>query len=103
MAGGHYVESTVQYWLTSVEILDLETLTWFYGRELPLTIQGASTVQIDDTFLLVGGASHFDPLDTIYKLNPETFEWVEQQEKLEVARSKRPALTLVDQDFLDCN
>ena len=51
VAGGHY-----QGFPTNrVQMYDVQAEAWSYGPYLPLNLESARTVQLDDTFLVVGG------------------------------------------------
>ncbi len=81
MAGGHLSEND-QYWSSS-EIYNTETQEWREGPTLPHTIYASSSVQYDNTFLLVGGRNYsYQYLDTIYQYNQTSETWILRPERL---------------------
>ncbi len=63
------------YFSSTTEILDLATLTWRPGPDLPKPVYHAASFQYGDTFGLAGGSTHNYHLgayyDTVYLYNPE--------------------------------
>ena len=68
------------------------------GNALPKPILYAATVEINDTFLLIGGlGEEEEAYDTIYKY--DNGDWLEIPQKLRVARFYSTAI-LVQKDSL---
>ena len=81
------------------QIFNSTTLRWRQGPDLPFSIQSSATVQLEDTFLLVGAAGF---RTEILQFNPATETFIVRPEKLERGRD-RAAAVLVPEEFLDCN
>ena len=88
-AGGYDEQST--------EILQLEDHTWCYGAELPYFIQRGASVQLQDTFLIVGGRNDISELDTIWIFNTETEHWTLLEERMSTARRNIAAFLVPDE------
>ena len=86
------------YELTT-EFLDMNgENTWHLGAELPYVIVLGTSVQFENTFLIVGGVSGADALDTIWMFNITTENWTLLNQKLSTARVS-PAAFLVPDEF----
>lgn len=85
--------------LASSEILNLETMEWRTGPDLPGSLAAAASVPYGDTFLVVGGY-HINELDQIYQFDPENEAWIERTEKLETARFYQVAVPLPELPFI---
>ncbi len=81
MAGGYIIG---QY-LDDTEIYNTVTQEWRQGPTLPQPICCMSSIQYEDTFLLVGG-ENFDlsigNFDTIYQYNQTSETWILREERL---------------------
>ncbi len=60
------------------EIYNTATQEWRQGPNLPETVAYMSSMQYEDTFLLVGGAF----LDTIYQYDQTSETWILREERL---------------------
>ena len=83
-------------------ILDMDTFEWRKGPELPDYIYNSLTVEIGDTFLLIGG---YWPNFGIYPRNilefdPDKERWLERPEK--TWQDYYRFALLVDRDFIKC-
>ena len=85
------------------EIFDLDTNEWRLGPELPVTkdLCCASSVQFEDSFLIVGGRDNYSDKNTILKLNPVSYEWETLPQNLESARTYAAAI-LVPSYYVSC-
>ena len=66
-AGGNNEQST--------EFLPVDGEAWHFGPDLPYRIELGASVQLQSTFLIVGG-SNGSNLDTILKFDVEAEEWI---------------------------
>ena len=101
VAGGFETKKT--------EILELPAGTWTEGPDLPFDIRSAASVQLEKTFLIVGGLSieqDGQPLDTILRLNvgdDGTLSW-EQLENVRLSQPKSNfAAFAVPDNFVECS
>ena len=67
-------------------VCDLEMCTWSVGPDLPYEIIKASCVQMEKTFIMVGGQSNGQSLDKILKFDTEISEWKLMNQQLGTAR-----------------
>ena len=90
--------------ISSVEILDLSSLSWRPGPPLPRAIRGAASVQFGDSFLVVGGQDGDGAsLSSVYEYNPVDEEWALRAEELSLGRRGVPAVTAVNGHFMECH
>ena len=82
-------------------ILDLDTLEWKTGLDLPNAAIHAASVPYKNTFLVVGG-NDGGFLDTIYEFHPETEVWITRSETLMTARHAHTAF-LVPDSAVNCS
>ena len=83
----------------STEFLNLEETEWHFGPQLPNVIKGGASVQLENTFLIVGGNDDGrDALDTIWTFDTDAETWVLLNEHLATAR-RYTAAFLVPDDF----
>ncbi len=68
--------------LDDSEIYNTATQEWRQGPTLPQTIRYMSSVQYEDTFLLVGGRNVDQYLDTIYQYDQTSETWILREERL---------------------
>ena len=98
IAGGEGTNAT--------DILNLETLEWRVGPELPFEdLIGFQTVQYENTFIIVGGIVHGksgDSVDTLIMFDIESDDWVILDQRMEKTRG-RCAAVLVPYDHIECN
>lgn len=75
------------------EAFSLETLTWRYERDFPVSVSKPATVQTGDTFLVVGGVDMetSESLDTIYRFEPDSRQWTLLPQRISVPRSQPTA------------
>ena len=92
--------------LSSVEILDAGSNAWRNGPELPVGIDLAQLVEVQEGgVVLVGGSSTWDEfLDTLFQLphGGEDAEWIEMEQKLKIGRNQHVAF-LVPDSITDCS
>ena len=95
VAGGNIPETT-----DSVEILNLETLRWRYGKSLPQPMEGAASINYGDSFLVVSGYRSAEGirfyLNTIYEYDPRDDSWIEWGVKLRPGRAYHAAIPIPD-------
>ena len=89
-AGGAYEQST--------EFLIVDDDMWHFGPDLPFEIYGGASVQLQNSFLIVGGynANIGNYLDTIWTFDIETEEWTELNQHLTTARRYTAAFLVPD-------
>ena len=80
------------------EFLIVDGDKWHYGPKLPYFIYEGASVQLENTFLIVGGSNSTGYLDTIWTFDIETENWIKLNQKLTIAR-KSTAAFLVPDDF----
>ena len=87
----------------STSILDLETLTYYPGPNLPYDIYTGSSVAFGNTFLIVGGYSRYesDYLDTIFEFDPSNEVWIERVEKIQRGDAAMTAF-MVPENYIEC-
>ena len=83
-------------------MLDLETLVWSSGPELPYKVFAATSVPLGDRFLLVGGETYGFFLNTIYEFDPLEMDWILRTEELQEARYA-PFAAIASANYLGCN
>ena len=83
--------------ITSCEILDLETMTWSTGPSLLIGIENGASVQLEDTFIIVGGVIEANT-DMLWKFDPHNMDWVRMDQRMVTARSDLAAF-LVPYDY----
>ena len=95
VAGGQYSNTS--------EIFDLNTSQWRPGPDLPVKMElfGASCVQFQQTFLVVGGHDSGENLGSIIKFDPVNYVWITMPQKLTKAREYFAAF-LVPNDYVSC-
>ena len=98
VAGG----SNYEGYPVSSEIFDLSSQTWSPGPDLPFPVLFATSVPFGDTFLVVGGIGDGEYLQSILEFDPVANDWIVRPERLSVGRDDRPAITVVDSDYIDC-
>ncbi len=99
MAGGLYGGH-----LTHTEIYNTRTREWREGPTLPQPICCMSSVQYEDTFLLVGGDSTGgESLDTIYQYNQTSETWNARPERLSTPKALWLGAVLAGPPAAECN
>ncbi len=91
--------------MSDAHIYNLETNAWEDGGHvMPIPIEGASTLPYGDTFLLIGGTSLDQHLNTTYQFNAttETFDLLEGV-YLEQERSTFQAMYVEAQALPKCD
>ncbi len=78
VAGGH----SIGEYLDDSEIYNTATREWRQGPTLPQPIAYMSSVQYEDTFLLVGGEISGPYPDAIYQYNQTLETWIIREERL---------------------
>ena len=75
----------------TVQIFDLSTEEWTIGAHLPYRVKDGRTVQLRDTFLIVGGIERFGGVyyDTILEFDPVSLDWVVRSETLSIPRERQ--------------
>ena len=84
-------------------IFNLDTETWRRGPELPATLYGGASVQLQETFLVVSGVEGGINLSkSIFKFVTSPEEgWIELPQQLWSGLTNCDAI-LVPQDFVEC-
>jgi len=89
-------------YMNTVEVLTLEDSNWKTGPALPIRIAGAQIVSDSNGgVILVGGATPYGPLNTLYKLPHLDGEWELLPQKLTTPRGQHIAF-LMDDELTDC-
>lgn len=83
---------------TRTTLYSFVTSDWTRGTPLPNTINHASSVQLDGTFMVVGGGT-----DLIYEYEPATEDWKLLPVTLSEPRSFHTALMVPDSIFPQCD
>ena len=84
MAGGFHNGQGI---LKVTEIYNTETRAWRVGPPLPEPLYYVSSVQYEDTFLLVGGYGDISgTLDTIYQYDQTSETWILRPERLSTGK-----------------
>ena len=68
--------------LQSTEVLNLEEGAWSYGVEFPHEIYWGNVVQLENTFIIVGGHDGSKIMDTMWKYDTNVDDWILMPEKL---------------------
>lgn len=93
----------------SSEIFDVENQSWRSGPRLPNDIRDPASVQVGESFLLVGGSchlgdcSHGQVSNKIYEFNPYIQDWEERGEKLTGGGRYMAGAVVVDKSLVQCN
>ncbi len=101
--GGSTSESAGQ---DVVEILDVGTMTWRFGKHrLPHGLFASTAVPYGNSFLLVGGLErHGGPaVDAVYKFDPETENWILMPQRLNRPKHAVGAVLVRPDEFPACN
>ena len=99
MTGGQSANGVLQ----STEILDLDTMQWSAGPNLPGPRYDAASVPYKNTFLVVGGKDGGHAVqDTIFEFDPETGDWITRIEQMTLKRSLFAAFMVPDY-AVNCN
>ena len=88
--------------LKSSEELDLATLTWSPGPDLPNPIAFGESVPFRNSFLIVGGSKGYRYFDVIYEYNPENKDWMQRPQRLKKERISFTAFLIPD-DVAGCD
>ena len=102
VAGG-VTEETPAY-NSDVQILDLSTDLWRpASNSLPDVLDSGTVVQLENTFIVVGGQKGSDReyQDTLLQFEPDSETWVVREERMRLARSSSYA-ALVGEDKVEC-
>ena len=81
--------------IKSMELLDIDGDQWIFGPDLPYYIFNGASVQLENTFLIVGG-DNGTYLDTIWKFDVEEENWIIMDQKLESDREISAAFLVPD-------
>ena len=100
VSGGYDVNSTLMS--STSEILDLNTLTWTDGPDLPQQLGYGASVQFQDTFLAIGGSGNSGLTDTIYQYDYTNNVWIERSEKIPT-KGLYKAIFLVPDEAVNCS
>ncbi len=98
VAGGHFGSQTLNH----TEIYNTATREWRQGPNLPRPIESMSSVQYEDTFLLVGGLNSIQFLDIIYQYDQTSQTWIRREERLSTPRGYLDAV-LADHPAAECS
>jgi len=88
----------------STFVFSMANSEWREGPLLPQSFTNGASVQLRDTFLIVGGRNSVDDtiMNTIYKFDNIDFEWVRLEDAdLEIARMDAAAVA-IPADFFNC-
>ena len=91
-AGGNYHPPP------KTDVLNLETMTWSLAPYLPGSVHSTEQVQLEDTFLVVGG---FDSnlMQSVFEFDPRTLSWMKREERLKFPR-KYHSVIQIPRDLL---
>ena len=96
--------SSSNAFLTSTEILDLDTLQWTNGIDYPHAIAYAPTVPFGNTFLVVvGGFGGSVGTKEIYEFDPSNNNWIKRSEECATDRVSAFTAFLVPDDAVNCS
>ena len=85
VAGGY--DRPESEYLDDCEIYNTVTRVWREGPNLPQPLSFMSSVQYEDTFLLVGGQNLDQKFDTIYQYDQTSETWIIREERLSAPKS----------------
>ena len=80
----------------------MDSFEWSPGPNLPFPLEKAASVPFGNTFLLVGGNSDRNELQTILELDIVKMKWLVRSEELVEAREGAFA-ALTTMGYLGCN
>ena len=88
-----------------VEIFDLQNQTWREGANpFPIATNGPTVVQYGRTFLAIGGRVDGPmDIDTIYKFDPATEDWVLMPERMGKPKHGVAAFLVEPEEFPSCS
>ena len=92
-------------YVSTTEILDLDTLQWTDGPGLPFPWAYTASVPYKNTFLVIGGlGTHSGTVYStdIYEFDPVNMNWITRSETLTQGRHSHAAF-LVPDDVVNCN
>lgn len=98
VAGGTYQTRP----LDTSEIFDLSTRSWRPGPKLATPIFSGASVDIDQSFILVGGSDGLNARDEIQTYDPKSEEFVVLAAKLRKPRQDHVAIIIDDSLGLTC-
>ena len=84
------------------EVLDVDTLEWQQGFDLPNNLGYAGHVDFEDTTLIIGGWDGYRYYDKILIWDPDTLSWSEMEEKTSIPIDRTCAV-LVDESKVNCD
>ena len=87
------------------EELDLQTMEWSTGQDLPMFLSQSDSVPFGRSFLVVGGKANLDDnrrKEFIYEYVRETNEWLTRAETFSAGRSDGAAFMVPD-SAVDCS
>ncbi len=102
VAGGEYKVDTNWHPSSHTEIYNTATQEWRKGPTLPHPIDDMSSVQYEDTFLLVGGRNSSHEIDTIYQYDQTSETWILRPERLSIPKDDFGAV-LTGPPVADCS
>jgi len=83
-------------------IFSLADLEWRDGPLLPEDLSDFTNAQLNNGFLAIGGFnSDNQEVDTIYRFDPNSYDWVLEPSRLAIPRRRAEAVAVPD-DFLAC-
>ena len=82
------------------EIFNLESMTWREGPESPYFYY-ASSAQLENTFLIVGGYDGTKSIDTIYEFDQINYDWILRSQKLPTPL-RFSGVVVVPKDTIGC-
>ena len=92
-----FLDSPKSYWLKSNE-MKITSSSWVRGPDMPYNIKKGASVQLNDTFIIVGGIRRWSrALNTIWKFDIQTEKWTMLKQMLKFARSQHIAFLVPDE------
>ena len=88
--------------LISTEMLNLNTMIWTVGPELPLAVSRGGSVPYGDTFLVVAGGSENGPTSLIFEFDIASNNWLTRKERLSRNMYDFDAFLIPD-EFVECS
>ncbi len=89
-------------YLSHTEIYSTATRQWRQGPSLPQPLHGMSSVQYEDTFVLVGGKADTEPKSSIYQYNQASETWILREEGF-ISSKIRMSAVLAGPRAAECN
>ena len=75
-------------------------MKWSFGKDLPYSIRYGASVQLENTFLIVGGYNG-SYLNTLWKYDQLNEDWIQLNQTLKTARQWTTAFLVPDEFCLE--